>query len=171
MIILKKTLRGYQRFLDLLEKLLGFCLVVGLSTMVGCVVIGVVFRNVTLSITWINELAQFSCIWSIYLGLGLGIKYKLLAGVDIIGALMPPLGKKVLVAIQNLLIIFFLTVFVYSSYPLMNLFYSSGRLSPEMRVPIIYGYLGPVLGSTFALLFAVMVLIRDLAGDEKEREG
>lgn len=158
----KTILQGYGRLLNGLEKVINFFLVLSLTTMVGCVLIGVAFRNASLSITWINELAQFSCVWAIYIGLGLGIRYKMLAGVDIIGTLMPPLGRKCMVVAQNVLIIFFLLVFVLSSYPLMNLFYTSGRLSPEMRVPIIFGYLGPVLGSSFALLYALEVFVRDL---------
>ena len=35
-----------------------------------------------------------------------------------------------------------------------------------MRIPIFLGYLGPILGSLFALLFAVMVFVRDLSGDQ-----
>ena len=171
MVALLNVWRVYLKFLNILEKILGVCLILGLSTMVLCVLVGVAFRNISFSLTWINELAQYSCVWSIYMGLGLGIKYKLLAGVDILGSFMPATGKKILAVFQNLLIIFFLAVFVFSSYPLLNLFYTSGRLSPEMRVPVLYGYLGPVLGSSFALLFAVMVFVRDLVGDERMGEG
>lgn len=168
MPVWKRVLLGYERFLAALEKFICVILSICILTMVTSVILGVISRNASISLTWINEFSQFSCIWAIYIGLGLGIKYKLLAGVDILSVLIPENWKKLMLTIQNVLILFFLAFFVWSSYPLLNLLYSTGRLSSMMRVPIVYGYLGPVIGSVFAFLFAIDVLIRDLIGREEE---
>ncbi len=167
---MEKFLHYYDRFLIILEKIIQIFMVISIILMVSCVVVGIIFRNINNSLVWINELAQFSCIWAVYIGFGLCVKHKLLAGVDIIQGILPPSGKKIMSVTQDVLIIFFLVVFLWSSYPLMNLLITTGRLSPEMRVPVFYGYLGPVLGSAFALLFAIYVFIQDLGFGQKAQE-
>lgn len=161
-----KLYDNYKKLLEILENVINFIMCTTILIMIISVLANIVLRNARASAPWLSELAQFSCVWAVYIGLGLAIKKKMLAGLDILVLVVKGKGHKVLKVTQDVLMIGFLLAFIVTSKPLIDLLVSSGRSSASMRIPVYIGYLGPLIGSIFALFFAIDLLIRDLIGDK-----
>lgn len=144
---------------DFLEKIIEGALSITIFVVLLTVVIGVMTRNINFPIVWLGELGTFSCIWAIYLGMALAYRKDMFPNVDIFHGHISKKTRFYMSISHDILILFFLILVLWSSRVFLSHLKVSGQISPEMRLPMVYAYLGPVIGYIFTSFFCLTSLV------------
>lgn len=129
----------------------GFCLVVGFGLMFYEVVMRYVFDSPT---TWINEVSTVLVVWSVFLGLSLGLRDHHHISADILYAILPIAAQKWMDYLSNLIGAIFCIILTYTSLVLVNNMILSARVSTVTGIPLwSYNLILPVAGFMFMIRF------------------
>lgn len=151
-----------DRISSRIEKFISVLLFICISVLFLTVVFVVITRNINVPVVWLGELGTFSCIWAIYLGMALAYKKDMFPNVDILPAKITARIGSGLSIIYDILILFFLAAVLWSSRLFLSHLFSSGQISPELRVPMFYAYLGPVVGYICTVFFCLVSLAKKI---------
>ncbi|PKM88391.1 MAG: hypothetical protein CVU87_07560 [Firmicutes bacterium HGW-Firmicutes-12] len=110
------------------------------------------------SLYWSEEIMRYLNIWTIFLGLSVGIPRGIHVAIDaLIGSLK---GKKKEIAtliVQALTLVFLILLVVIGiKFTIFNM----GQLSPAIRIPLSYVYISIPIGGFLALLFTIGEIIK-----------
>jgi len=128
------------------ENNLEYVLVVTLlAVMTTAVFLQVVTRTFSYSLSWTEELARYSFIWLVYIGISFAVKEKKHIKIEALEMAVDDNGKKILGLISHtIFLLFAIFVIIYGSKMVINL-YSLGQTSPALGLPMWIVYLaGPV---------------------------
>lgn len=149
----------YQKILKGIDRIVFILLAVLVAVMVIIGAMQVFWRYVlSASLSWSEETLRFLNIWTIFLGISLGIPRGLHTAVEAIYSILGPVSSRALSKIVQLLGCGFtlLMVFVGSEFALFN----AAQLSPTIRLPMLYVYISIPIGGVLALLFTLGELFK-----------
>ncbi|WP_096437328.1 TRAP transporter small permease [Alteribacter populi] len=154
------------RWLD--EHIEEVLLVIFSSIMIFIIALQVFMRYVIGdSLAWSEELARFSFIWLVYIGISYGIKKQRHIKVDVMLVLFKERGKIILNMISNVIFLAFAVVVVYYGNEIATRILELGQRSPGLGVPMGFVYLATPVGMGLTIIRLIQQLIqqgRALAG-------
>ena len=120
------------------------------------VVMRYVFNN---SLSWSEELARYTFIWLIYIGIGYGCKLRKHIKIDAALYLFPKKARPYVVLLGDILFIAFAVYITYTGF-----FYSMEQIQFDMRsaalkIPYQYIYMSTVVGFGLATIREIQTII------------
>ena len=104
---------------------------------------------------WSEELSRYLIVWSIFVGVSVGVRENKHIGVDALIRFLPGGLKLACECLLNLIGIAVVAVLIYTSFQFINRTIEFEQLSPAMRVPMYIPYLAMPVGlSLSAIRFA-----------------
>lgn len=126
-------------------------ILVVLSILSVIVVFTQVFMRYVLgsSLIWSEELARYTFIWMIYIGVSYGVKRQAHINIDAVALLFKRKGKLVLDILANIAFFLFAVLLVYYSFDIVT---QVTRKSPSMEISMKWVYAAPVVGLTLTAI-------------------
>jgi TRAP-type C4-dicarboxylate transport system permease small subunit len=155
-----------RAFMNALEKVLRFILIVLISVMTIFVFVQVIARYVVgEAIGWGEEFTRYLFIYSIFLGGAVCVRKNMHVGVDLLTEKLRGKAKIAVAVLVELLVIVFLGVVMwYGSVLAMR---TMGQRSPALGIPIGTVYAAIPLGAALAILFSIEKLAGLKRGGER----
>lgn len=139
-----------------IEKMIEWVACILLVVLVLAVISSILTRNMNIPIVWLGELGTFSFLWVTFFSMALAYRHNLFPNVDIINRFVAGKGAQLLSLYLELIVMAFLGIVLWSARDFMTYLASSGHVSAEMRIPMVYVYIGPVLGYVLTLFFSIV---------------
>jgi len=143
------------------------------TVMVVVIFVQVVMRQLNSSLSWSEELARFSFIWLIYIGISYGVKKQKHIKVDVVLVFLNQKGKVILNIISNVLFMAFAVFVIIYGFEIANKLLGFGQKSPALQIPMGLVYMSAPIGMGLTLIRLIQNLIkhiRVLQGKEKFEE-
>lgn len=153
----------YDTFLKSLDKIIFTILVIVVCVMVTVGTMQVFWRYVLKSsLFWSEEIMRYLNIWTIFLGVSLGIPRKLHVAIEaLLNCLKDTAKKRVTLIIHSIGVIFFvLLIYIGTRFTLFNVH----QLSPAVRVPMSMVYAAIPIGGILSLLFIIGEIKKTIKG-------
>lgn len=150
---------NYLNFLNKLEKIIFYFLSLLLGIMVLFGSMQVFWRYVLQSsLSWSEELMRYINIWTIFLGICLGVPRGLHTAIDAIYNVVNDKAKKVLKMIVLIIsIIFSLSLLIIGA---RFAFANASQVSPTVRIPMVYVFGCIPIGGLLTLLYTVGEILK-----------
>ncbi|QQK78830.1 TRAP transporter small permease [Salicibibacter cibi] len=141
-----------MRILRWLDKHLEEYIVVFLSALATVVVSYNVFMRFVMnsSSSWAEELARFSFVWLVLIGISYGIKRQRHISVDAVLMLFKARGKIIINIIANFLFLIFAVTMVYFGFEITSTTFDRGQITPGLQIPMGAVYLAAPVGMFLA---------------------
>lgn len=123
--------------------------------MLGTILLDVIARNTSIRVRGLDEIARYSLVWIIFLVTAIGARYGDLVGMDSFAQSLPKAARKATWVIRRILFLVFLVFFGWYALGLVQLMISTGRVSPNLQIPLWFVY-APIFVGT-ALMFLSLV--------------
>jgi len=127
--------------------------------MVAFIFLQVVLRQFGNSISWSEELARFSFIWLVYIGISYGVKKQRHVKIDIVLQFVKDKQKIILSIIANVLFLAFAILIVFKGYSIAERLLSFGQQSPALHVPMGLVYMATPVGMGLTAIRLIQNLI------------
>jgi len=163
---MKKWILLAEIFADRLEKITKIIITMCFSIMVLAILVGVFTRNINFPITWLEELSRYLQIWFVSLGFAVALRKGMLFGTEIILKNLTPKIAAVVVFLNKILMMLTCIFFLYFSNQLIHHLISTGQRSANLRIPIVWIYIGIYLGFVLAFIFLLVSLLLNLVGEK-----
>ncbi len=121
-----------------LNRINRYVLILLVGIMAGTVFLGVVSRGLKVSVTWTQEVSEFSFVWLSLLGTAAVFKSKSHIVVDTANALMPETTVRGVKFLGELAMIIFFSILVYSGIELGVINYATRSPVLDMSVGLHY---------------------------------
>lgn len=118
---------------------------------------------------WSEELSRFLVVWSIFIGVAIGVRKNQHIGVD---ALIRFLPHKLLLASEvllNLIGVVVIGILVFNSFEFIQHTREFEQLSPAMRIPMYIPYIAMPVGLTLSIIHFIHNIVK-LLTDPKQAE-
>ncbi|WP_088105783.1 TRAP transporter small permease [Halalkalibacter urbisdiaboli] len=136
-------------------------LVVLSIVMVSVIFLQVVMRYVFgSSLSWSEELARYSFIWIVYVGISYGVKKQRHIKVDLLLLAFKDKGRIILNIIANLLFLAFAIFVIRYGYDIASKLLAFGQRSPANQIPMGYIYMAAPVGMGLTALRLIQNLIK-----------
>lgn len=152
-----------QKIAKYVEKTLNLGSNILMVVLALAVIVGVFTRNINLPIVWLGELGIFSSIWITFFGMALAYRHKMFPNVNFLSLFLPEKADHWLSVIWDVFTIIFVGIVLWSARDFMIYLADSGHVSSEMRIPIIYVYIGPVIGFICTLFFGILNMLEKIS--------
>ncbi|MCD6435935.1 MAG: TRAP transporter small permease [Clostridiales bacterium] len=155
---------NYVKMLDKLQKVIFFVLVVLVCVMMIVGGMQVFWRYILKnSLYWSEEVMRYLNIWTIFLGVSIGVPRNAHVAIDaIIGALKGRARFTATMVVYMFSLIFFIALFgVGIKFTVFNM----GHLSAALRMPMSMIYISLPIGGFLSILFMVGEIIKFLKGE------
>lgn len=154
---------GYVKMLDKLHKFIFFVLVVLVCIMMAVGGMQVFWRYVLKnSLYWSEEVMRYLNIWTIFLGISIGIPRNVHVAID---AIIRSLKGGVRFGVTIIVYIFSLAFFaMLLAVGIQFTMYNMGQLSPAMRLPMSMIYAALPVGGFLSILFTLGEMIKYVKG-------
>lgn len=109
---------------------------------------------------WSEELSRFLIVWSIFIGVAIGVRKNQHIGVDAVIRFLPhklKLASEVLLNLIGVVVIGFL---IYSSFDFIQQTREFEQVSPAMRIPMYIPYIAMPVGLSFSILHFIHNIIK-----------
>lgn len=152
--------------LDKTEELLNGTILLGAT--------GILFVNVILrylfhnSTTWAEEAIRYIIVWVTFVGGSICARQGDHVGIELFTSMAPPVIRKALKILADLLSIIFLILLTYYGWLAMKTVILTNQRSPAMLMPIWIVYLALPLGSALMAFRFSYTLIQSLTGKEQQ---
>ena len=159
--MITRIYRFLKRIADLLDRYSEKLLIILMISMFITVLIQIFYRYIVIRFTRISlpyteELARYLLIWISYLGVAVGLNEGIHVSFDLLYDKLNISGKRFLYIVERLLMLFFiLTILIAGRDLLVRL---SSNVSPAMRIPIIWAYAAPWIGSWLIMVRLIVQL-------------
>lgn len=121
--------------------------VILLSLMTIVVFIQVICRYILhASLPWSEELSRYCMIYTVFIGVGAGLKAGTHTGVDALVMILPGRVKWTVVLIEKILCLILSGVFFGLSAEVVLQLFQSGQKSATLFIPIAFAYLAMPIG-------------------------
>ncbi|QHJ70065.1 TRAP transporter small permease [Planococcus halotolerans] len=132
------------------------------TIMVTVIFLQVVMRQLDSSLSWTEELARYSFIWLVYIGISYGVKKDRHIKVDVLLLVLKNKGKIILTIIANLLFIAFAIFVIRYGYDIASQLLAFGQKSPANQIPMGLIYLATPVGMGLTLIRLVQNLVKHI---------
>jgi C4-dicarboxylate transporter DctQ subunit len=119
---------------------------------------------------WSEELSRFLVVWSIFIGVSIGVRENKHIGVDALIRFLPPKLKVAFECLLNVIGIAVIGVLIYTSIQFIQHTMEFEQLSPAMRIPMYIPYLAMPVGLSLSLIHFIMNIIRLFTAHEEPTE-
>ena len=154
----KKVWKKIDRFLDMYETA---AFIILLSVMTAVVFFQVIFRYIIpSSIPWSEEVSRYCMIFTVYIGVGAGLKAGTHTGVDAFVSFMPCKIRPMIMFLEKVLVLFLSAVFFKLSLDLVMQLFANGQKSATLFIPIAVAYAAMPLGFLGGIIRSLQNLIR-----------
>ena len=150
---------GYVKMLDKLNKFIFFILVVLVCIMMAVGGMQVFWRYVLKnSLYWSEEVMRYLNIWTIFLGISIGIPRNSHVAIDaIIRALKGRAKFAATITVYIFSLVFFVALF---GIGIKFTLYNMGQLSAAMRIPMSMIYISLPVGGFLSILFTIGEILK-----------
>lgn len=132
------------------------------TIMVAVIFMQVVMRQFNSSLSWTEELARYSFIWLVYIGISYGVKKDRHIKVDVLLLALKNKGKIILTIIANLLFIAFAIFVIRYGYDIASQLLAFGQKSPANQIPMGLIYLATPVGMGLTLIRLIQNLVKHI---------
>lgn len=139
-----------------------FLLAILSSVMVIVIFIQVVLREFGNSLSWSEELARFSFIWLVYLGISYGVKKQRHIKIDIMLQILKGKQRVILTTLANVLFLVFALFVVFGGYSIADKLLTFGQKSPALQIPMGLVYMATPVGMGLTSIRLIQSIIRNL---------
>lgn len=131
-------------------------------TAVSLIIFGQVVSRYGFNYTpiWSEELSRFLIVWSIFIGVSIGVRNNQHIGVDAIIRFLPHGLKVAAEVLLNLIGIVVLGVLIYTSIEFIGHTREFEQLSPAMRMPMYIPYLAMPVGLTLSIVHFIHNIVK-----------
>ena len=144
----------------ILEKVAKWIVIVCILGIVFSILYGIITRNMSVSVTWLEELSRYMQVWFVSVGVALAARIGNLPGTEFIQTLVNDTWKMVIqVSVQVIMLIFSVLMLVFGA-PLMRHLIKSGQKTPNLDMPIVFAYLGLYFGFFLFIVFVSANIFR-----------
>jgi TRAP-type C4-dicarboxylate transport system permease small subunit len=128
--------------------------------MVCTIFMQVVMRQLDNSLSWTEEMARYSFIWLVYIGISYGVKKQRHLKVDVMLLLFKDRGKLVFSIISNILFLVFCLFVVYYGFDISKQLLDFGQTSPANKIPMGLVYLATPVGMGLTSIRIIQHLVK-----------
>ena len=154
-------LRGYSKFLDVLEKVEKAILAVTVGIMVIIIAYQVIMRYIFAHAnSWSEELARYLFIYDVMIGAAIAIRRNSHLQIDILINLMKPKVRTILTIIATLAGMVFM---VFLSYSITLVQTGARTMSAGLGIPMSIPYSCMPVGIVLMLLTSIEVLFKNIS--------
>ncbi len=162
-------MRKFLQSLELLEK---FIIVIAFAIMVLACFIQVVNRNIfRIPVSGFEEAAKYSMVYMVLLGTELGLRDGTQISIQSVVDKLPVKTRKVVRILARLIIIIFAAVMTKSGWAMVMKQAKIGQTSPGLGIPMYIPYFALVLGFGLITVVQAGYLIKQFADFGKAEEG
>jgi TRAP-type C4-dicarboxylate transport system permease small subunit len=156
----------FLRFLDRLNRVVGWVVSATLGVLVFLVLTAVFYRYVlSSSLSWSGEVARYLCIWIGFLSASIALRGRMHIGLEFVTMMAPPRLRWWLRLVTDTLILAFLVVVTVLGFGLA--FAQTRQTSPALMIPMVYPYLSVPVSTTLMALQALHLIVGDLKSNPK----
>lgn len=167
----KKGILGiFHLIADKIERFIGVCVCIFIAVLGISVFVGVVGRNVNIPVVWLDEVSTYCCIWATFFGFALACKYNMHSNVDLLLHWLPKGVRTYFELFWMAFGVVFMGAVLWSSREYISFVYTAKTLSAQLRLPLAYIYMGPVIGYIFAVYFVTVNIMDHVAGMKKGKK-
>lgn len=148
----------------IINAVLQYITITMLSVMSIVVFAQVVFRLIHASIPWSEELSKYLLIWCTFLGASLCVRKGALVGLELIFAVIPKTGKRILTVLIHMISIAFLLLLVIVGYQTAVMVWF--QTTPVLKMSMGLMYASVPTGALFMLFNTFFIMIEYLSGKE-----
>lgn len=164
---MESILRTYLRFIDRLNKVMGYLLTLLLAVMTAIIFWQVFSRFVVgSSLSWSEELSRFLMIFMILIGSSIALRNNELIAIEIILEKVENLSKKIVVITIHIISIVFFIILIKYGYSMAQSF--SNQMAPGLGISMKYIYLALPLGGVLLLLNSLACIAEEIIGKEEK---
>ena len=131
-------------------------------TTVSLLVFGNVVSRYGFSYTpiWSEELSRFLVVWSIFIGVAIGVRKNQHIGVDAIIRFLPHRLKLASEVLLNLIGVVVIGILVYNSFEFIQHTREFEQLSPAMRIPMYIPYIAMPVGLSLSIVHFIHNIVK-----------
>ncbi len=150
-----------KKLLDFLDNRLEISVCIVLMCILSVVLfVQVFFRYVMqASLSWSEELARYTFVWLVYMGIPYGCKIMKHIKIDAGLFLFPRKMRKYIVILGDIIFMIFAFVIVYFAWKLEQKQIMFGQLSPAMMIPMWIPYGAPLVGFILTAIRQLQTII------------
>jgi len=109
---------------------------------------------------WSEELSRFLVVWSIFIGVAIGVRKNQHIGVDALIRFLPHKLLLVSEVLLNLLGIVVIGVLVFNSFEFIQHTMEFEQLSPAMRIPMYIPYIAMPVGLSLSIIHFINNIVQ-----------
>ena len=155
-------LSGFEGYLT------GFLLLASTLVLFVNVFLRYVFHSST---TWAEEAIRYAIIWVTFVGSSICARKGSHVGIDLFAQVMPPIGKKIVLALGQIISAIFMGFCTIYGWQMFMLMMSTGQKSPAMLMPMAIVYFAMPLGFLLTTVQFIAAAVRAIRSTPEEEEG
>ncbi|MFJ7969749.1 TRAP transporter small permease [Psychrobacillus sp. NPDC096389] len=160
---MESILRTYLRFIDRLNKVMGYILTLLLAIMTAIIFWQVFSRFVVgSSLSWSEELSRFLMIFMILIGSSIALRNNELIAIEILLEKVENLSKKIVVITIHVISLVFFVILIKYGYSMAQSF--TNQMAPGLGISMKYIYLALPLGGVLLLLNSLACIVEEIIG-------
>jgi TRAP-type C4-dicarboxylate transport system permease small subunit len=109
---------------------------------------------------WSEELSRFLVVWSIFIGVAIGVRKNQHIGVDAIIRFLPHKLKLASEVLLNLIGVVVIGILVYNSLEFIQHTREYEQLSPAMRIPMYIPYIAMPVGLSLSIVHFIHNIVK-----------
>lgn len=109
---------------------------------------------------WSEELSRFLVVWSIFIGVAIGVRKNQHIGVDAVIRFLPHRLKVASEVLLNLIGVVVLGVLIYNSVEFIRHTMEFEQLSPAMRLPMYIPYIAMPVGLSLSIVHFIHNIVK-----------
>jgi TRAP-type C4-dicarboxylate transport system permease small subunit len=131
-------------------------------TAVSLIIFGQVVSRYGFNYTpiWSEELSRFLIVWSIFIGVSIGVRNNQHIGVDAIIRFLPHRLKVASEVLLNLIGVIVLAVLIFNSIEFIQHTMEFEQLSPAMRIPMYIPYIAMPVGLSLSIIHFIHNIVK-----------
>jgi len=153
-----------ERALDRLQWIAERLIILAFAIMVLSILATVFTRNISISITWFEELSRFMMIWLVGLGFAVALRAGMLSGAEIALIYLPTKAARAAVFAAKLIVLIISVLVLKSGWALLSHLHTSGQMASNLQVPMTWVYFGLWLGFFLTIVFTAGSLLLETLG-------
>jgi len=167
---MQQVYRILKNFADWSDHVVEKILIFLMGAMFITVLVQIFYRYIfvhffKVSLPYTEELARYLTIWIAYLGVAVGLKEGIHVSFDLLYNKLSSKGKRLLYIIERILMLYFVLVVLIVGWELLGCI--SNNVSAAMRIPMVWVYSAPWIGSWLILFRLLVQLLGAIFGFEE----
>ena len=145
--------------------------IVLLSVMTIVVFLQVIYRYILhASLSWSEEVSRYCMIYTVFIGVGAGLKAGTHTGVDALVMVLPKKLKEIVILIERIICLLLSVVFFVLSAELVMQLMQSGQKAATLFIPIAFAYLAMPIGFLGGVIRSIQNVVKQLSKIKNKEE-